>query len=226
MKTGATLALLIGVGVITLGGCDILDPDDSEFKVVMVDRMPEFLTRDSITYPVEARRDSATGRAIIISRIPESGKVDRAQIWNHSGWQVLDSCAERAARNDQYSPAIADGRAQSIWLAYSTHFNTDGSEFRVSRLKDVPQILVLPDIEYPEEARRKFIQGSVWMTIRINTDGSVCWARMEHSSGYRLLDSVAVYGALGYRFTSPRHTGEDDWPDYVWIYMPMRFVIE
>jgi protein TonB len=45
---------------------------------------------------------------------------------------------------------------------------------------------------YPEEARRQGLQGTVEVLLIIDTNGNVSAARVEESSGHRMLDEAAL----------------------------------
>lgn len=45
---------------------------------------------------------------------------------------------------------------------------------------------------YPEEARRQGIEGEALVLLLIDPDGNVLAARIEHSSGHKLLDEAAL----------------------------------
>ena len=45
---------------------------------------------------------------------------------------------------------------------------------------------------YPEEARRQGIEGEALVLLVIDTNGNVAAARIEESSGYRILDDAAL----------------------------------
>jgi protein TonB len=48
------------------------------------------------------------------------------------------------------------------------------------------------NLNYPDEARRQKISGSLLLAVQINQDGSVRGIQVRHSSGHQVLDDAAV----------------------------------
>ena len=48
------------------------------------------------------------------------------------------------------------------------------------------------NLNYPDEARRQGISGSLMLQVSINTDGSVRNIRLLRSSGHKVLDDAAI----------------------------------
>lgn len=48
------------------------------------------------------------------------------------------------------------------------------------------------NLNYPDEARRQGVSGSLMLQVSINTDGSVRNIRVLRSSGHRVLDDAAI----------------------------------
>ncbi|MBC7943810.1 MAG: energy transducer TonB [Burkholderiales bacterium] len=67
-------------------------------------------------------------------------------------------------------------------------------EFRFARYVEDWRAKVerIGNLNYPDEARRDKIKGSLQLTVSIRADGSVEYAEINRSSGHKLLDSAAL----------------------------------
>lgn len=65
-----------------------------------------------------------------------------------------------------------------------------------------------PPPEYPVQARRRGIEGTVHLRVSIDAGGDVLAVEVERSSGSRLLDRAAVRGVRRWRFRPGRVAGE------------------
>lgn len=54
------------------------------------------------------------------------------------------------------------------------------------------KVLRVGNLNYPDEARRKNLSGSLLLDVAINSDGSVNEITVRRSSGYKILDDAAV----------------------------------
>jgi protein TonB len=48
------------------------------------------------------------------------------------------------------------------------------------------------NLNYPEEAKRQSLSGSLILDVALNADGTVNTIELRHSSGYKLLDDAAI----------------------------------
>jgi TonB family protein len=91
-------------------------------------------------------------------------------------------------------------------------------------VEKIPQPVLIPDPEYPEEARRNGIEGYVWVRVLINKDGTVREAIIEKESptGMAFGDS-AVDAALRGEWTPAIQDGT---PVYCWVTYKVEFVLD
>jgi len=80
-----------------------------------------------------------------------------------------------------------------------------------------PKHLVEP--EYPEEAKRSGIEGTVYLKIAIDTAGKVIDVKILKGV-HELLDKAAVDAAWKSSYYPPKHEGK---PASIWIGQPMTF---
>ena len=74
---------------------------------------------------------------------------------------------------------------------------------------------------YPESARRRGIEGTVVLKMRITEQGRVEDVQVESSAGYPDLDQSAIEAVRRWRFEPTRRSGEP-----VLVMMPVVFKLE
>jgi protein TonB len=75
-------------------------------------------------------------------------------------------------------------------------------------------------IEYPRRARRRGLEGTVELKIRIDEKGAVAKVVVEKSSGHAILDEAAKSGVARWRFHPALKDGA---PVPAWIRRTIRF---
>jgi protein TonB len=73
---------------------------------------------------------------------------------------------------------------------------------------------------YPEAARRRGIEGTVLLKVRVTEQGRVEAVQVERSAGYSELDESATEAVQRWRFEPARRSGE---PVAVWVLIPVEF---
>lgn len=58
-----------------------------------------------------------------------------------------------------------------------------------------------PPPEYPRQARRRNLEGTVWLRLRVSSDGLPAEVILETSSGHALLDEAALAAARAWKLT-------------------------
>jgi periplasmic protein TonB len=76
---------------------------------------------------------------------------------------------------------------------------------------------------YPEQARRRRIEGTVVLEVLVNGGGSVNHLAVQASSGHRLLDEAALRAVRGWRFEPGRRGSV---PVTTKVLVPVRFVLQ
>ncbi|MDW7712609.1 MAG: energy transducer TonB [Deferrisomatales bacterium] len=77
-----------------------------------------------------------------------------------------------------------------------------------------------PPPVYPRIARRRGLEGEVWLRVRVSPMGSVLEAEVERSSSHEILDKAALEAVLRWRFL-PARLG--DTPVEGVVRVPIRF---
>ncbi|MEJ2143292.1 MAG: energy transducer TonB, partial [Gammaproteobacteria bacterium] len=83
-----------------------------------------------------------------------------------------------------------------------------------------PYALDNPKPVYPSVARRRGMQGLVLLQVRVSEEGKVTGIHVVRSSGFRILDVVAVDSVKQWRFMPAR---ENDMTVTSTVQVPVRF---
>lgn len=76
---------------------------------------------------------------------------------------------------------------------------------------------------YPESARRRGIEGTVLLKMRITAQGRVEELQVERSAGHPDLDHSAMEAVQRWRFEPARRSGE---PVAMWVLIPVEFKLQ
>lgn len=76
---------------------------------------------------------------------------------------------------------------------------------------------------YPESARRRGIEGTVLLKMRITEQGRVETVQVERSAGHPDLDQSAMEAVKRWRFAPARRAGE---AVAVWVFIPVEFKLQ
>ncbi len=106
--------------------------------------------------------------------------------------------------------------------------NDTGDEFPMSGvnrfiiLERHPELVYQHKPEYPRFARDAGLEGTVWIAVLVDIDGSVADARVYKSSNFTSLDQSALEAAYKNRFTPAIQSGK---PIRVWAAYQVQFVL-
>jgi periplasmic protein TonB len=78
--------------------------------------------------------------------------------------------------------------------------------------------------DYPAEARRNELEGTVHVRVRVLADGQPGEARVQKSSGVRALDQAALVAVSGSRFRAAQNA--EGVSVEAWVIVPYKFVLE
>jgi protein TonB len=80
-----------------------------------------------------------------------------------------------------------------------------------------------PPPRYPRSARRRGHQGTVLLSVFVDSDGRVDTLKVLKSSGFEVLDEAALAAVHQWRFESGRR---GDTPVGMWVEVPIRFELQ
>jgi len=104
------------------------DPFDGSMSIpcdtcfVPLEIQPEMIYRHQPVYPRLAAEADFTGVVWVRVLVDENGDVLESRLVRTSGVVSLDEAAVKAALECKYKPAIQNGRAISVWVAYKYEF--------------------------------------------------------------------------------------------------------
>ncbi|UCF70269.1 MAG: energy transducer TonB [candidate division WOR-3 bacterium] len=81
-------------------------------------------------------------------------------------------------------------------------------------------VLLDYDLDYPDEARRQGMEGTVYVRVLVGRSGKASNAMIAKTSGNQILDSAAIRTARTFRF-SPAMAGEEVLQS--WVMVPIEF---
>lgn len=67
---------------------------------------------------------------------------------------------------------------------------------------------VNPPPDYPEEARRRGMEGRVALRVQVNSDGTATRVTLQQTSGHPLLDQAALKAVRWWKFLPAMKNGE------------------
>ena len=85
-----------------------------------------------------------------------------------------------------------------------------------------PDYAVNPKPEYPRLLREHGVGGTVWLRVRVDSEGRPADVKLAKGSGYRLFDEAALRVVALWRFI-PAQTGEQKLAS--WVEFPIRFTL-
>jgi len=144
-------------------------------------------------YPEEAQDRGVEGRVRLEVTVKENGEVGDAKVL--SGHRLLNQAALDAIKQWRFSNTY--GAPVTIEITF--RFGDSDADPPV---ETNPALKVLHKVNavYPEEAKRKKIQGEVAVDVTVNEKGEVTGARVK--SGDEALGRAAVDAVKQFRFTN------------------------
>jgi TonB family protein len=136
-----------------------------------------------------------SGKVVVEVVVETSGEVSQARVL--SGHRLLNEAAIDAAKQWRFSNTY-EGPV-TIQLTFA--FGDPDSQPPAPDPKQGVQPTRKVEAVYPDEAKRKGVQGEVVIEITINEKGEVVEAHAQ--SGEALLRSAAVDAAKQFQFTNP-----------------------
>lgn len=174
--------------------------------------------KENLCYPEEARKNGIHGRVVCKFVVEPDGTITNAEVIN-SVDSLLDAEALRVVRTmPQWTPGKVKGKPVRTNMTLPLAFNLNGKKNRLTDGNDAPQeadsvedeipdgdisMPVFPggkeklfsffreNIQYPEDALKRGVEGKVWCTFNVNADGSVSDVNVTESVDPEL-DAEAV----------------------------------
>jgi TonB family protein len=150
-------------------------------------------------YPDEAKRAKVEGKVTLDVTVEENGEVSMATVVN--GHRLLNQAAIDAVKQWRFSNPFNDSVTIQLTLSFALKETAAKNEQTVEEntLKNVRKV----DAVYPDEAKRKGVEGQVVVDIKVNDNGEVTDARA--TTGDELLRQPALDAARQFRFANGFH---------------------
>lgn len=165
-------------------------------------REVKILRRVEPIYPDEANRAGVEGKVVVEATVETTGEVSYARVV--TGHRLLDQAALDAIKQWRFSNTYDD--PVTLEITFDFHQGAQQppkrpeSKSEDSAVKPVHKV----DAIYPEEAKRKGVQGEVVLEISIDEKGAVTGARVK--SGPEPLHQAAVDAVRQFRFANSLET--------------------
>nr|AIA11932.1 Gram-negative bacterial tonB protein [uncultured bacterium] len=165
------------------------------------EKKPEIkvLEKAGAEYPDEARRAGVEGKVVVEVTVETNGEVSLARVV--TGHRLLNQAAIDAAKLWRFSNTY-DGPVTLTLTFEFKDSDTPAPQPQKPEQAKEGDIKVVHKIDavYPEEAKRKGVEGNVILEITINEKGEVADARVK--SGDELLSKAALDAMKQFRFSN------------------------
>lgn len=133
-------------------------------------------------------------------------------------WEIGSVKEEKVMVESYGNPLPPTGSSGQSKVAMKSPSLSDGEVLFVQ-----PKYAENPKPIYPQEARRKGIEGEVMLKVEVLSNGRVGQIEVKSSSGYELLDRSALATVKQWRFV-PAKRGEKTIP--LWVNVPIKFQLQ
>jgi TonB family protein len=201
------------------------NPEIDEIKLDKYPGIDMNKLMSNVKYPEEAYKNKIEGKVITSVLINEVGNVEEIKI-ESSDNPIFNSAIEDAIKSyGRFSPAEKDNLPVKSWVSIPFSFNIQEKEVQKEKPKQVDAKIDLNKlqtyIKYPEEAKKKEIQGKVIIKVLLDETGKFTKYEIEYSDN-ELLNEAALNAVKKYgKAESP--TKLDGKPASSWIYLPIQF---
>ena len=151
-------------------------------------------------YPEEAKRLRVEGKVTLDVTVEQNGEVSMAKVVN--GHQLLQQAAVDAAKQWRFTNPFDNSVTIQLTMSFSLKSDSADPTSPAPEIQTPLRNTHKVDAVYPEEAKRRGIQGVVAVEIKVNEDGQVTDARAV--SGHQILRQSAVDAARQFRFANDR----------------------
>lgn len=198
-----------------------------------------------LVYPEVAQENGIEGEVTVSVQIDTQGKPIKAVI-RSSTHKVFEAATLDAVRKMTYTPGVKDGHPVKIWLTFKVEFRLEDPVPDSTAQETAPEKAEKKDgveeygmddyvegatypaynptqlsrlIRYPEKAREDGLEGSVTVSVQIDTDGRVLDVVVRDSS-HEIFEAEAVKAARALKFTPAVKDGK---PARMWTTIAVQF---
>ena len=165
-------------------------------------REVKVLRRVEPVYPDEANRAGVEGKVVVEATVETTGEVSYARVV--TGHRLLDQAALDAIKQWRFSNTYDD--PVTLEITFDFHPGTQRTPQRPESKSEDGAVKPVHKVDaiYPEEAKRKGLQGEVVLEVTIDEKGTVTGARVK--SGPEPLRQAAVDAVKQFRFANSLET--------------------
>ena len=165
----------------------------------------KLLKRPPLPYPIIALLNRVEGVVKARFGIDDQGHVENVNAVGTSGSVLLDGVVlDRTLRDWTFQPATLDGKPIASSLEQEFEFRLDPEEQRRFARERLAAPVGLPDPPYPPAAASLNLKGSCTIGILWTERGLVDLIYLDKSTGYSLLDHVALRWAFTHWHIDPK----------------------
>lgn len=190
---------------------------------VQFDQPPEVIKQVHPKYPSEGLKDNAEGTVYTKIWVDEKGKVVDVKV-EKSDNAVFNQAAMDAAKQWAFKPALVKEKPVAVWIMVPFRFKlSEGkgkapspgtpvdAQSKTGSAMDSqnrpPEVVKQVAVKYPEEAKKKGLEGAVWLKIEIDEAGKPTSASVMKSDS-KVFEQAAVDAALQWIFKPAMKDGK------------------
>lgn len=123
----------------------------------------------------------------------------------------------------QFEAAVSELNFGTAGMAFSTPVAAPQSEFDISQVDAMPQVISRRDPVYPYSARQKNLSGIVILKFLVTPEGNVEQVSVVQSNPPGVFDDAAIQAISAWRFKPGTLDGE---AVSTWMTIPLRFKLQ
>lgn len=190
----------------------------TDTTVAVFDEAPVIRSQAPIVYPPAAKKEGVEGKVLLMLTIDPAGKVKAVEVTK--GVRAdLDEAAVASARMWVFTPAKRKGVPVEAMVALPVTFRLDGKKEDRKGEGSAPEPLKTVSPAYPEGAKKRGVEGTVFVEATIDRTGSVVGVKVIKAVDPEL-DAAALAALREWTFKPPVIPGD---AERVQAVIPVRF---
>ena len=149
-----------------------------------------------IRKPITARTESPPAPLVKQDKVEEQPKRDVQELKRNA---PMPSESKKIVKREAQVKPTVEAQAPSLPENKAVYQSLPTEE---PRLIDSREYRSNPPPKYPERARRRHQEGTVYLIVTIDSEGYVTEATIKESSGHGVLDEAAKEAVSSWRFSS------------------------
>lgn len=200
-----------------------------ETEMIRLDKNPGIDLQklmSKVIYPQKAMEENIEGQVIAAVLINENGDAEDIKIESSDNEIFNEATLNAIKEYGKFKPGERDNEPVKAWVSIPFNFKLDVAEEKSNKKaiqKDVKIDFnkLQQFIKYPEEARKKEVEGKVVLKILVDDKGNFAKYEIEHTDN-KLLNEAAINAVKSYGKAEKPAT-LDGKPTSSWVYLPIQF---